>query len=134
LTNASEVLRLARDKTQVISELSVWQKPGTQRIYIPLFEFNDIFEEEMARLPQHQSKELPEPFLLSGSGNVKVLVSSAQYKRVKQGVVRGIKAYLKKWEEGGQERIFLVTRYALHCEDYFGDFEFYVYKGDCRGF
>jgi len=126
-----ECFRFSSQFAGLLKELATMQDVGYKRIYVPLLEINNIFEREMSFVSRFEHKILPAVYLLKGSGKVGVQVIPFRLKKDSFKTVSGIKDYLQIWEQGGCEKITLVTRLAEFLNENIGDFEVKIY---CNGY
>ncbi|MDK2889136.1 MAG: hypothetical protein PWP72_2014 [Thermoanaerobacter sp.] len=121
----AECLRFFRESGPVLRELATWEDVGHKRVYLPLLELDDIYEDEMSMLAPSWWERLPEPFLLKGYGKTEVMVIPFKIKRGASKTVTGIKAYLETWEQGGQDKLVIVSGCApyLNLNGRVGNFE-----------
>ncbi len=126
----AECLRFTGEFRSILRELAIWEEVGYKRVYLPLFEVNDIFENEMSMVTRSRQGTLPEPLSFKGDGKVEVVVVPFQLKRNAAKTVTGIKAYLEAWERGGRDELILVTRCApyLNLSGRVGNFAVRVYQ------
>lgn len=125
-----ECLRFSffQDARLTLRKLASLEQIGQERFYFPLFEVGDVFDQEMERVTRHQGGTLPQAWSVVSHGAVKVQVAPIDRKRRAYKAISGIKIYLQAWEDGGLDRIHLVTRHAPYMEKRFGGFEIQVYR------
>jgi hypothetical protein len=119
---------LFRDARVILRELAGLDQVGQERFYFPLFEVEDIFDHEMERVSRYKAGTLPQVWSVVSRGTIKVKVAPIDLKKMGYKAISGIKNYLQAWEDGGHDKIQLVTRYAPHMEKRFGSFEIQVYQ------
>ncbi|MHA1216411.1 MAG: BREX-4 system phosphatase PglZ [Candidatus Thorarchaeota archaeon] len=121
----SQVLGLIGDKDNTLVQLLEYQNVGRQRIYVPLFEPLVLFEREAARSSRFTDGELPPVWSVRGQGECEVVISPVPLRLRGITCLQGIKAYLKAWENGGHERINLVTEWAEAIQEGTGSYTVY---------
>jgi len=124
----AEPLRFRRDFGYVIRMLAAWQNVGYRRVYVPLFEVTDVLARELGAIPRCTDGELPRIWAVKGSGQVSVRVCRFPLGGSGTGVVTGVRAYLRVWEEGGQSNVCFVTDLAPYLEESAGSFSVVVYR------
>jgi len=127
LTPLSEYLRLNRSGA-ILRKFATLEKIGKSRIYIPLFEVDDLFAEEMLKVHRHRDKELPENYNEIGNGEIKIFIAPFKVNKEDYDIIVGIKKYMGIWERGGSSKIFLVTRSAPHLNPQIGKCIVGLYK------
>lgn len=124
----AECIRLGFDSGEILRKLAAREDVGYGRIYIPLFEIEEEFKQTMIGSSRFQDMEMPDAWSVIGKGNVKLQVVPFDLKGWPGKSVKGIKAYLKKWEKSGEANLCLVTRNAPNLRERFGNFHVRVYK------
>jgi len=107
-----EVLRLKPDAVPELASLAQLEKVGKQRIYIPLFDVGDLFQQQMGQVPRYTSGTLPPVWSLAGGDEGRLVVAPAALGPGAAAAAVGIRAYLQAWEKGETPPRFLATRLA----------------------
>lgn len=118
----AECLRFDNERSSILRELASWQSVGYGRVYIPLLDIEDIYEQEMNVLPRFRDGEIPQAWAVKGDDNVELRILPFEIKDWTCVTIKGIKAYLKTWEKGGQYQLCLVTRYAPYLKERMSNF------------
>ncbi|MGC9031024.1 MAG: BREX-4 system phosphatase PglZ, partial [Desulfomonilaceae bacterium] len=124
-----EILRFFPHRADIIGALAELECNDTTRLFIPLLEVDHIFESAINKLNRYRSHELPQPLHVTGSSAISVEVTSFRAADPHGYQIDGVRAYLEHWEQGGSERISLVTRTPIAPVNIAGRFHLRVFSG-----
>lgn len=124
----SECLRFTGNGPQLLGQLAQMEGPHESRLYLPLFEFEDVFRAGVESLARYCAGELPPVWRVEGNEQVKLHVSPMKFFQSGTLALDGIRAYLKRWERGGAGAIALRTQLIWNCEPAIGRLEVSVYR------
>ncbi len=108
----AEYIRLDPESTEVIRWLSQWPADRVRRIYVPLFAVDEFFFPEIESVLRYKAGELPEPWIVRGEGSSDIIVAPFSADLPGRQRVEGIREYLKLWERGSVDKVWLVTAMA----------------------
>ena len=123
----SECLRFCGNGSQLLGQLAQLEGSPESRIYVPLFEFEDVFHAGVESLARYAAGELAPFWRINGNDQVRLQVSPLKFFESGTAILDGIKAYLEKWESGGASSIILRTQLIKSCEPAMGRLEVSVY-------
>lgn len=107
-----EMLRLAPNTARAyITGLVASGGHGMKRVYVPLLGVSDAVRAELDCQHQYLTNS-PPVWSLYGSGTSSVVVTAQRYSCLAGRLCSGLASYFETWEEGGAERILLLTRNA----------------------
>lgn len=111
----AEVLRLFPDECDFLTSLATREYLGRGRIYVPLFDLEDIFLRAVENVERMRRGDGPEVWRLDGSsGNVTVATLPFHV----PGALQGIRCYLETWESNRPPEFTLVnTQWAPYLID-----------------
>lgn len=136
----AEYLRLFKDSRDILRELAIIRKSdginsGTkQRIFIPLFEAEDMFFEQMKSVSRFGSMdECAKHYWIKRSGysarvSLQVMAGSVDISTVHSNIINGIKDYMQIWEKTARADNILVTNFAPIIPKTMGDFSIEVFN------
>lgn len=132
----AEYFRFSEDGRRYLVELSAIEEPGTKRrIYVPLFDISDVFFLEMNRVSRFVDNESCKHYVLQSDNDKKqngvrvtVVMDKADLSALESSVYQGLKAYFRLWENGGKDKIVLMTQFAAYFKDVYGSFSLSVLK------
>jgi len=124
----AECLRFLRGGAQLLSQLAQLELRPNLRVYVPLFEADDIFSQGVGSLARYRAGELAPSWTINGSGEVRLQAAEHTFYDKGSVIVDGFKAYLQQWEQGGASSILLITRLFESCSPAVGRLEIIVYK------
>lgn len=117
LLPVGELLRLHEDLGGgLVRSLATLEQPGRSRVYVPLWQAEDLLERQLRTVSRWQAGELPPVWNLAGPGDELQVILTPLPVQAPAGfaALQGLKAYLARWEEGapGSQRILVTTGYA----------------------
>lgn len=95
----------------LLRTLATLEHPGRSRVYVPLWQAQELLEEQLQAVTRWRSGELPPAWRLPGSSDeLQVCLTPLPVKApAGSEAIRGLRAYLEKWETGGpRQRLVLV--------------------------
>ncbi|NPV08138.1 MAG: BREX-4 system phosphatase PglZ [Anaerolineae bacterium] len=105
----AEALRLHPASSSLLSQLAQLEKPGHQRIYVPLLEVEDLFGETVARMDRYLAGALHPGWRLVGTGEISISVSASVPQWRRPHSIPGLREYFRRWERGEMADGCLVT-------------------------
>ncbi|MDI9412815.1 MAG: BREX-4 system phosphatase PglZ [Bacillota bacterium] len=108
----AECIRLDPECSEVIRLLAEFPTGKLNRIYVPLLAAEEFFFEEMNRVFRFKAGELPDLWGITGKGDAEIIVAPFSTEAAEQQIAKGIKEYLKLWENDSVSKIWLVTSLA----------------------
>jgi len=124
----SELLRLQSRTDSALCRLAELERPGRQRIYVPLLGARDAFEAGVAPMDRYLSGDLHPGWHLSCRGAVTVTMAEVVPAWRSEEAVRGLRAYLRRWEDGLTGDCFVVTALAPYLTDRAGAVALTAYR------
>ncbi|MGI6208984.1 MAG: BREX-4 system phosphatase PglZ [Anaerolineae bacterium] len=105
----AEAIRLRPEGASLLSQLAQLEKPGNQRIYVPLLDADDVFAQTVAVMDRYRAGVLHPGWRLVGTGEISITVSATlpQWRRTQ--AILGVREYLRRWERGEVADGYLVT-------------------------
>ena len=108
----AECIRLDPESSHVIRLLAEWPADRIRRIYVPLLETEELFRQQMNRITRYRARELPEPWFLEGEGSSEIIAAPFSVEPTGRQIAQGIREYLRLWEQGSVQRVWLTTAMA----------------------
>lgn len=124
----AELLRFGVTQPELIGQLAQLEGNRKTRLYIPLFEIEDIFYLAVESLARYSAGELAPFSRIDGNQEVKLTVSPLKFFPNETAMVDGFRDYLRLWEEGGACNVALSARLSGKCLPAVGRFEVTVYR------
>lgn len=121
-----ELLRLGQPQiVLLLRELATWAPDRAKRVYIPVLEAAGTMSQELGRVGRYASGEC-EVWSLVGEGEVDVHAVPFSIPCPQRQEVKGVRAYLELWEQGGAAQVLLVSQWAQHWLARYDRFRFRV--------
>jgi len=109
----AECARLYPESGDLLRYLAQLSTDTVRRVYVPLLAADDIFNSQMENILRFKANLLPEFWTIKGEGESEVIVAPFGSENIHNfTVANGIKGYLELWEQGGGQKIWLVTSLA----------------------
>lgn len=117
LLPVGELLRLHEDLGGgLVRSLATLEQPGWNRVYVPLWQAEDLLARQLRRVSRWQAGELPPVWILAGRSEELQIILTPLPVQAPTGfaTLQGLKAYLARWEEGApaESKILVTTGYA----------------------
>lgn len=132
----AEYLRFYEDGRSCLAELSAIEEPGTKRrIYIPLFDVSHVFSLVMSKVSRFVDNESCKQYVLQTDDSKKqkgvhvtIVTDKVNLSALESDICQGLKAYFRLWENGGKDKIVLMTQFAMIFKGVYGAFSMSVLK------
>lgn len=130
----AEYLRIFENRRTILRELATIERTeginnGTKcRAYIPLFEIENIFFEQMKGVSRfNMPGECAKYFSIKNTGeddkvSLQIMPQNIETSILYEDVIRGIKQYMQIWEKASRQNSFLITGFAQAFKETAGDY------------
>jgi len=94
-----------------LSELAEWTPRSPKRVYVPVLERRDLLVNKLEHIGRYRAGECV-VWSLDGPGTIDVHAVPFPIEAGGRRVVHGVRAYLELWEQGGADKVQLISRWS----------------------
>jgi len=128
LVPLGELLRLMpSSQAAYLDFLLSLEEPGYGRLYVPILDNGGLIGAEVER-HRHYAAYSPPVWRLNGNGSARIDFAPLAVKTERSEILRGLRAYLRAWEQADLTSALVVTSIAEHLEPSDGVVSTRVYR------